>query len=42
MGNVANSVATMQKAGVGPASVVNTLPVDRFRDWISGSVPVSG
>jgi DNA polymerase (family 10) len=42
MGNVANSVATMQKAGVGPVSVINTLPVDRFRDWISGSVTVSG
>ena len=35
MGNVANSVATMQRAGVSAASVVNTLPVDQFRAWIS-------
>jgi DNA polymerase (family X) len=35
MGNIANSVATMQRAGVGPASVVNTMPVDRFRGWAS-------
>ncbi|HSK06428.1 MAG TPA: PHP domain-containing protein, partial [Acidimicrobiia bacterium] len=33
MGNVANSVATMQRAGLRPASVVNTLPVDDFLDW---------
>ena len=42
MGNVANSVATMQRAGVGPASVINTMPVYRFRDWISGQAPISG
>ena len=36
LGNVANSVGTLQRAGVPPASVVNTLPVTRFRDWISG------
>jgi DNA polymerase (family 10) len=36
LGNVANSVGTMQRAGVPPASVVNTLPVTRFREWISG------
>ena len=35
MGNVANSVATMQRAGVRAASAVNTMPVDRFRAWIS-------
>jgi DNA polymerase (family 10) len=36
LGNVANSVGTLQRAGVPPASVVNTLPVARFWDWISG------
>lgn len=36
LGNVANSVGTLQRAGVPPASVVNTLSVARFRDWISG------
>ena len=35
MGNVANSVATMQRAGVSAASAVNTMPVDQFRAWIS-------
>lgn len=34
MGNLANAVATMQKAGVRPASVVNALPLDRFREWV--------
>ncbi len=33
MGNVANSVATMQRAGVHPSSVVNAMPVDEFREW---------
>jgi DNA polymerase (family 10) len=33
MGNVANSVATMQRAGVAPSSVVNTMSVDSFREW---------
>jgi DNA polymerase (family 10) len=37
MGNVANSVATMQRAGLRPASVVNTLPVGDFLDWASGA-----
>ena len=36
LGNVANSVGTLQRAGVAPASVVNTLPLPRFQDWISG------
>jgi histidinol phosphatase-like PHP family hydrolase len=35
MGNIANSVATMQRAGLRPASVVNTLPVGDFLDWAS-------
>lgn len=35
LGNVANSVGTIQRAGVAAASVVNTMPVDRFRAWIS-------
>ncbi|HWL48809.1 MAG TPA: PHP domain-containing protein [Acidimicrobiia bacterium] len=35
MGNVANSVATMQRGGVSAASVVNTMPVEQFRTWIS-------
>jgi DNA polymerase (family 10) len=35
MGNIANSVATMQRAGVSAATVVNTMPVDQFRAWIS-------
>jgi len=33
MGNVANSVATMQRAGIAPSSVVNTMSVDSFREW---------
>ena len=33
MGNVANSVATMQRAGIAPSSVVNTMPVEAFREW---------
>ncbi len=33
MGNVANSIATMQRAGVQPTSVVNALPVDEFKEW---------
>ena len=43
MGNVANSVATMQRAGLSPASVVNTLPVDDFLDWAASTTgPGSG
>jgi len=34
MGNIANAVATMQRAGVGPDSVVNAFPLDRFTDWV--------
>ena len=33
MGNIANSVATIQKAGVGPGSVVNTRPASEFLEW---------
>ena len=33
MGNIANAVATMQRAGVAPPSVVNTMPVGEFREW---------
>ena len=33
MGNIANSVATMQRAGIGPSSVVNTMSVEVFREW---------
>jgi DNA polymerase (family X) len=33
MGNVANSVATMQRAGIAPSSVVNTMSVGAFRKW---------
>jgi len=33
MGNVANSVATMQRAGIAPSSVVNTMSVVSFREW---------
>ena len=33
MGNVANSVATLQRAGIAPSSVVNTMPVEAFREW---------
>jgi DNA polymerase (family 10) len=35
MGNVANSVGTMQRAGVGPGSVINCWPVDRFMAWVT-------
>jgi DNA polymerase (family X) len=34
MGNIANAVATMQRAGVVPGSVVNALPRARFTDWV--------
>lgn len=37
LGNVANSVATMQRAGVGPASVVNTWQASLFLDWVSST-----
>lgn len=37
MGNVANSVATMQKGGVSMESVVNAMPVEQFRSWLSGA-----
>jgi len=33
MGNVANSVATMQRAGIPPSSVVNTMSAEAFREW---------
>ena len=33
MGNIANSVATMQRAGIAPSSVVNTKSVGAFREW---------
>ena len=33
MGNVANSVATMQRAGIAPSSVVNTMSVEAFQEW---------
>jgi DNA polymerase (family 10) len=42
MGNVANSVATMQRAGLTPASVVNTMPVGDFLDWASTTGSESG
>ncbi len=41
LGNVANSVATMQKAGVGLASVINTRPASLFLDWVSRTGPAS-
>jgi DNA polymerase (family 10) len=37
MGNVANSVGTMQRAGVSAGSVVNCWPADRFVAWVTGS-----
>jgi DNA polymerase (family 10) len=37
MGNIANSVGTMQRAGVVPDSVINCLSADRFMDWVTGS-----
>ncbi|MGH8873547.1 MAG: hypothetical protein ACRDWS_16425 [Acidimicrobiia bacterium] len=42
MGNIANSVATMQKAGVGPGLVINTMPLDRLQAWVSRSGIVFG
>jgi DNA polymerase (family X) len=33
MTNVANSVATVQRAGIPSSSVVNTMSVDSFREW---------
>ena len=33
MGNVGNAVATMQRAGVSAATVVNAMPVGAFREW---------
>ena len=33
MGNISNSVATMQRAGIIPSSVVNTMSVGAFREW---------
>jgi DNA polymerase (family 10) len=37
MGNIANSVGTMQRAGVVQESVVNCWPADRFISWATGS-----
>jgi DNA polymerase (family 10) len=37
MGNVANSVATLQRAGAGPDSVVNCWPAPRFLPWVDGA-----
>ena len=34
MGNIANAVGIMQRAGVSPGSVVNTFPVARFKEWV--------
>jgi DNA polymerase (family 10) len=34
--NVANAVGTMQKAGVTATSVLNSMPIDRFREWLTG------
>jgi DNA polymerase (family 10) len=44
MGNIANSVATMQRAGVSPGSVINSWPSGRFISWLRGtaSAGVSG
>ncbi|HET9202070.1 MAG TPA: PHP domain-containing protein [Acidimicrobiia bacterium] len=39
MGNIANSVATMQRAGVSPESVVNTWSATRFMAWVRGGAP---
>ena len=36
MGNVANSVGTMQRGSVNAASVINTMPLGRFREWVAG------
>lgn len=35
MGNAANAVGIMQRAGVPPEIVVNTWPVERFLDWVT-------
>lgn len=37
MGNIANAVATIQRAGIRPDSIVNTMPVGTFRAWLSRS-----
>jgi DNA polymerase (family 10) len=44
MDNIANAVATMQRAGVPPDSVVNAWPVNRFISWVRRQAPagVSG
>jgi DNA polymerase (family 10) len=34
IGNVANAVATMQRAGIGPGPVVNALAADDFLRWL--------
>jgi DNA polymerase (family 10) len=34
MGNIANAVGLLQRAGVGPERVVNTWPVDRLVSWL--------
>jgi DNA polymerase (family 10) len=39
MGNVANAVATMQRAGVAPDAVVNSWPADRFISWVRRTAP---
>jgi DNA polymerase (family 10) len=41
VGNVANAVATMQRAGATPESVVNCWPVGRFVSWVEGTRPES-
>jgi hypothetical protein len=33
MSNIANSVATMQRAGIAPSSVVNAMSIEAFREW---------
>ena len=33
MGNIANSVATMQRSGITPSSVVNAMSIEAFREW---------
>ncbi len=35
MANIENAVATLQRAGVNSDRVVNTWPIDRFREWVS-------
>lgn len=37
MGNVGNSVATLQRAGVSSEAVVNCWPTSRFVAWVEGS-----